>query len=299
LRNPNRGVLSAPTSGPFLDYYSGGWNDILPNGGPFSTYKGADFGQHGEISLIPWEYALLEDDPASVAARFWVRPIRTPFFVEKTLRLQTGRAVLMIDEQVTNEAGEPMQLMWGQHIAFGRPFLDEGAVIDAPAQRLVVDPWRPGYEPRLYKPASRFDWPNATTPGGAPLDASMVPAFGAQQAQEMAYIAELTDGWYAITNQQRGIGFGLRFDHALYRYIWYWQQLGNVGQGYPWWSRLHTVALEPWTSYPTGGLAEAIANDTALLLEPGQQLKTSLRAIAFEGRQRVANVADDGTVQFR
>src|SRR5512135_326104 len=63
LRNPNRGVVSSPTNGPFLDYYSGGWNDILPNGGSYSAYKGADFGQHGEISLIPWEYAILEDTP--------------------------------------------------------------------------------------------------------------------------------------------------------------------------------------------------------------------------------------------
>lgn len=93
---------SAPSTGPFIDYYSGGWNEILPNGGPHVTYQGAELGQHGEISLIPWEYALLEDSPERVAVRLWVRPIRTPFFLEKTLSLEPRRAVLMIEERLTN-----------------------------------------------------------------------------------------------------------------------------------------------------------------------------------------------------
>ena len=298
LRNPARTTLSSPTSGPFMDFYSGGWNDILPNGGPFSSYKGAEFGQHGEISLIPWEYAILEDSPEGVAVKFWVRSVRTPFFVEKTLRLLPGRAVLMIDERVTNEAGEPMHLMWGQHIAFGRPFLDEGAVVDVPARRLLVNSPMPNYEPRLYQPDAAFDWPNATSPQGDPVDASRIPPFGELKAQEMAYLAELTDGWYAITNARRGLGFGVRFDHTLYRYIWYWQQHGNVAQGYPWWGRMHTVALEPWSSYPTGGLAEAIANGTAMQLQPGQQITSSMSAVAFEGGAQVTGVSADGTVQF-
>jgi hypothetical protein len=57
LRNPTVNLPSAPSTGPFLDYFSGGWNEILLNGGPHVTYKGAELGQHGEISLIPWEYA--------------------------------------------------------------------------------------------------------------------------------------------------------------------------------------------------------------------------------------------------
>jgi hypothetical protein len=130
------------------------------------------------------------------------------------------------------------------------------------------------------------------------VDASQIPPFGALKAQEMAYLTELTDGWYAIRNPIQHLGFGLRFDHQLYRYIWYWQQLGNVAEGFPWWSRLHTVALEPWTSYPTGGLSEAIANGTAVLLQPGEQRKSSLKAVAFEGDAHVSNVTLDGDVKF-
>lgn len=296
LRNPSRNLPSAPSTGPFLDYFSGGWNEVLPNGGPSVNYKGAELGQHGEISLIPWQYALLEDSPNRVAVRLWVRPVRTPFFIEKTLSMEPGRAVLMIEERLTNEGGEPLHLMWGQHIAFGRPFLEEGAVIDAPARRFLVHEAIPGYEPRRFQPSTSGDWPHVAAPDGSVADASRVPAYGEVKAQEMAYLAELSEGWYAITNPARHVGFGLHFDSALYRYVWYWQQLGDVAQGYPWWGRTHTAALEPWTSYPTNGLTEAIANGTALHLQPGQQIQTKLCAVAYEGLERVSTVTAQGDV---
>ncbi len=167
IRNPNRGIVSAPSGGPFLDYFSGGWNEVLPNGGPLVAYKGAELGQHGEISLIPWEYAILANSPERVAVRLWVRPIRTPFFLEKTLSMQPGKAVLTIEERLVNEGGESMHLMWGQHIAFGRPFLDEDTVIDAPARRFLVHEAMPGYEPRRFQPGIAADWPFAPAPDGS------------------------------------------------------------------------------------------------------------------------------------
>ncbi len=237
----------------FTDTYSGGWNEILPNGGAPSFYKGASFGQHGEISVIPWKHSIIENHSERVSVKLWVRPHRTPFFLEKTLSLEEGSAVLTIDEQLTNEAGEEMHCMWGQHIAFGNPFLLEGAKIFAPAQKFIIHDAMDDYEPRRFAPGETFAWPNAKTEDGSVENASDVPAFGDAKAQEMAYLAELTDGWYAILNPSHKIGFGVRFDHELFKYIWYWQQLSNVAKGYPWWGRLHTTALEPWTSYPTDG----------------------------------------------
>lgn len=296
-RNPARGIPSAPSEGPFLDYYGGGWNDILPNGGPAALYRGAAFGQHGEISLIPWEHAIVADAPERVAVRMWVRPLRTPFLVEKTLALEPGRAVLQIHETVTNESGEPLDLMWGQHIAFGRPFLDEGAVIDAPAREFFVHEAMADYEPRRFRPGWRGGWPLAVSPAGEPVDAAEVPAYGAAQQQEMAYLTGLSRGWYAITNPVRRVGFALQFDPAVFRYVWYWQQLGDVARGYPWWGRLHTTALEPWTSFPTGGLPEAVANGSAWRLAPGERLATAFSASAYEGLERVRQVAADGSVE--
>jgi len=297
IRNPKHDTPSAYTDEPFHDYYSGGWNDILPSGGPPSSYKGAVFGQHGEVSLIPWEYALLEDSPARVSVRCWTRTVRTPFFVDKTYTLEAGRATLAISESVTNEGGETVPLTWGQHVAFGRPFLDEGAVIDVPAKRFAVHDAMPGYEPRRFEPGAECDWPHAPAAAGSIDDASLVPAYGEKEAQVMAYILDLEDGWYAVTNQARQVGFALRFDKTLYPHIWYWQQLGSVSKGYPWWSGNHCAALEPFSYYPGGGLGEAVAHGTAMMLEPNETISTEIRATIYTGLDRVSYVSEDGGVE--
>lgn len=297
MRNPRQYTPSAYTSGAFIDYYSGGWNEVLPNGGPGVIYKGAALGQHGEISLIPWQYTILEQTAERVSVSLSVRPLRTPFYLQKTLSLERGRAVLTIEETLTNEAGMTMDLMWGQHIAFGRPFLDEGARVDVAPCRILAHAIMPDYEPRRFQPGAENNWPLLPTPDGSLADASDIPAFGKAEAQEMAYLLDLTDGWYAITNPQRQAGFGIRFDHHLYRYIWYWQQLGNVAKGAPWWGRLHTTALEPWTSFPTNGLLEAIENGSALQLAPGERIHTTLRAVAYHGIIRVNGISQEGVVE--
>jgi hypothetical protein len=296
VRNPARETPSTYTASPYLDYFSGGWNEILPNGGPAVMYKGAALGQHAEISLLPWDYAILRDAPDQVAVKLWIRPLRVPFFIEKTLVMEPGLAALKISEQVTNEAGEPLQFMWGHHIAFGRPFLEEGVVIDVPARRFLVHGEMPNFGPRRFQPGAECTWPLAPTPQGGQADASHTPGFGALQAQEMSYITDLQAGWYAITNPTRNVGFGISFDPNVFRYIWYWQQLGNVAEGFPWWGRTHTAALEPWTSYPTNGLEECIANGTAMTLPPGGSISTSLTAVAYTGLERVQAVRPDGQV---
>jgi galactose mutarotase-like enzyme len=297
IRNPAHETPSAYTDAPYLDFFSGGWNEILPNGGPLTIYKGARLGQHAEICLLPWEYSILNDSPERVEVKLWTRPIRTPFYIEKTLVMEPGKPALKISERVTNESGERLQFMWGQHIAFGRPFLEEGVVIDAPAKRFLVHDEMPNFGPRRFQPGAESDWPMAPTPQGGTADASKTPAFGAVQAQEMSYLADLQAGWYAITNPTRKVGFGIAFDPTVFRYIWYWQQLGNVADGYPWWSRTHTAALEPWSSYPTNGLEECIANGTALELQAGESLSAQLTAVAHAGFEHIRRVDLDGTVE--
>lgn len=305
IRNPHQDTPSAYGANSFLDYFSGGWNEVLPNGGPPINYRGAELGQHGEVSLVPWDHAILDNTPEQVRVRFRVDAVKTPLSIEKTLTLKHDEAKLHIEATVHNRSGGTINCMWGQHIAFGRPFLNEGAVIDVPECKFIVHEAMEGYEPRRFKPntESPIDHVPASLSNEASnendvIDARIVPAFGTEQAQEMAYLAELQDGWYAITNLERKVGFGLRFDHQLFKYIWYWQQLGNVAQDYPWWGRLHCTALEPWTSFPTNGLNEAIKNGTSLTLQAGETVSHSLVAVAYETASRIKSISSDGTPQF-
>lgn len=68
-----------------MDRYAGGWQEILPSGGSPSEYKGARFGQHGEVSNIPRKYSIMKDQSDEICVKFWVRTYRTAFYIEKTL----------------------------------------------------------------------------------------------------------------------------------------------------------------------------------------------------------------------
>lgn len=296
LRNPRYALPSAYSDAPFLDYFSGGWNDVLPNGGPPVNYRGALLGQHGEASLLTWDYAVLETTRQRVAVRLWAHLLRMPLYIEKELSLAADDTRLHLRLTIRNDGGTPLYCMWGQHIAFGSPFLDDGARIDVPACILRAHDVIPNFEPRRFQPNSSGTWPYLPAPDNSQADASHVPPIGVP-VQEMAYLLELTDGWYAITAMQRGIGFGLRFDHRVFRTLWYWQQMSGAADGYPWWGRTHTAALEPWTSFPTNGLLESIDNGSAILLEPGISLTTSLIATVYAGFERVYRITEDGIVE--
>nr|WP_236667172.1 hypothetical protein [Nonomuraea sp. K271] len=56
-----------------------------------------------------------------------------------------------------------------------------------------------------------------------------------------------------------------------------WQELG-ASTDHPWWGRAYTVGLEPFSSMPTDGLAAAVANGTALTLDPHETKELRLRA---------------------
>lgn len=297
IRNPRNNLPSVASQGEgFLDYYVGGWQEILPNGGPAATWKGAAYGQHGEVCLVSWDSQVEENSPERVTLVCRVRPLRTPVFLERKMTLERGRAVLTLQENLVNESNERVDLMWGHHVAFGLPFLEQGAEIATSARRLIVHEEWDAFKERRLKPGQTTDWPHATASDGTTVDVRKIPALGEARGSEMAYLTDF-DGpaWYAITNVEQRMGFAMRWDANVFRYLWLWQELSS-GIGFPWWGRTHAVALEPWTSYPTLGLPEAVARGTQLTLEPNQSLSTRLLAVAYEGLKRVTAIHEDGSV---
>ena len=93
-------------------------------------------GQHGEVLLLPWRYAITKDDPDEIEVRFDVRTVRTPFHLVKTVTLRRNEAALRIHERVTNEGGQEVDFTWGHHPAFGWPFIDEHCRVDLPDCRI-------------------------------------------------------------------------------------------------------------------------------------------------------------------
>lgn len=294
LRDPSRFV---PTGGspadPFFDHWSGGWFEVVPNGGPDCEYKGSSFGYYAETINLPWEYRILEDCPERVSVGLWVKTYRTPFLLQKTLTLESGNPTLYIQEKLTNQGKEPIEFMWGHHPVVGSPFLDESCYLSAPACRVEVMDAEdgPDYRMGLHQVG---DWPIIQDREGRPLDLRVVPP-PSRSTMDNCYLYDFKEGWIAITNRNKGAGFGLAWDADVFRYVWIWQALGG-GIGFPWYGRTYNIGLEPWTSYPCAGLAEAIQRGTAVLLEAGQSLEAWLTAVAYTGVDVVNNITRDGTV---
>jgi hypothetical protein len=264
------------------DYYYGGWQEILPNS-PSFNYRGASLGLHGEVSLIPWKYAIVKNTAEEVAVKFWTRPLRMPLLIEKTLSLEKNSAQLKITEQLTNESGTQLDIMWGHHIAFGLPFLNEGASIDTNAKTMEVHD--DIVAPRRYKAGKTYNWPQAEDPTGKAFDASVIPDTSAPAYRDLSFLSNFDSttnkAHYTITNAQQKVGFKVNWDANLFKCLWLWQER-NASQDFPWWGKCYTVALEPWTSKYTNEPDKAIQNGEWLSIKAGEVISTSLSVEAFQ-----------------
>lgn len=290
-RNPATFTPSVGSSGGyFLDLYGGGWQECCPAGGGSCEYKGAEWGVHGEVAVLPWQCQIVADTPEEIAAKFWVRTVRTPFYLEKTLSLKANSPVLTLAERLVNEGEEEMEVMWGHHPAVGVPLLSDKCRVDVPAKTIQVH--SPAQHPNSRLPAGeRFDWPNAKTVDGKEVDLSVIPGPDTG-AHDLAYLMDFEDGWYALTNTELNVGFGMRWDIELMPYCWFWQVYGGA-DGYPWYGRTYNVALEPWTSYPGVTFKEAQENGTTVKMGAGDEIATTLYAFGYEGVSKVASVDGD------
>jgi len=283
VRNPSSYLSTSPDPlATFLDYYPGGWQEIFPNGGAPSSYLGANFGQHGEVSNLPWDYEILEDDEDAVAVRFSVRTQKTPFYLEKELQLRSGENRLLVEETLVNESETSLHAMWGHHIAFGRPFLGEGCRIRLPEGATVIphdEPIHP--EGRRVKGGKNYAWPFAEGASeGEEVDLSALPKYGT--LSEMLYLTDLSDGWYEVENPEKRLGLRVEWDVDQMPYLWFWQEYG-ASEFYPWYGRHYNIGLEPFSSFPTNGLREAVDNGTALSLGAREGRHFSLQAEVLEG----------------
>lgn len=257
----------------FVDHYEGGWQEVFPNGGAPSEYRGARLTQHGEVAGLPWTCEVVADSEDEVAVRLGVRARRLPYRLEKVFRLRSGTAALEVECRAANEADLTLHAMWGQHIVYGLPFLRPGARIRLPeGVRVIPHASAIGPAGRRVRAGGPWRWPVVPADGGGETDLSVVPERGGPS--DIVYLTGFTEGWYEISGD---IGMRVEWDAALLPYLWMWQELG-ASTGYPWWGRVYTVGLEPFSSMPTDGLAAAVANGTALTLGPHETKVLSWRA---------------------
>lgn len=283
IRNPAGFLSTSPDPlATFVDTYPGGWQEVFPNAGAPATWNGARFGQHGEVSALPWDVAIAQDTPDHAEVEFAVSALKMPFRISKTLALMSGSPALQIRETVRNESDVPLDAMWGHHLAYGRPFLDPSCRIRLPdGIRIVPHPVPIHPDGRRVRPDQEPAWPVAESPSGERIDLSQIAPPGT--ISDIVYLTGFRDGWYEVENPDRGITIRVEWDAEVMPWLWYWMEYGATTT-YPWYGRLYTIGLEPNSSYPTNGLPDAVANGSALRFGPRAERRFDMTISIIDSR---------------
>lgn len=261
----------------FMDEYPGGWQTIFPNGGPPSIVDGKTFGQHAEVSVLPWTYQILEDTVEKISVKFSVLTRKLPFRVEKTFTVKAESSKCEIQEEITNLSGNSLATMWGFHFTFGPPFLTEESkiIVEEPATVLPHD-YGADSSPRRVGSTQEFAWPMGRDSRGEKVDFSQLPP--QKTPGEMLYIHGSPIGRYRVETPSHSMAAEVCWDNTLFPYLWFWQEFG-YSKDAPWYGKHYNIGLEPFSSFPTSGLAKAIENGTALSFGPHE---SKMQAFSFE-----------------
>ena len=259
----------------FIDSYPGGWQSIFPNGGAPSTFEGVDFSQHDEVALLPWKYEFILNNKNEISVKFFLKTKKINCYYEKIYTLKKNSSTIFLSEKITNLSDKQISAMWGNHVTFGHPFLDNKTFIKIDSKCLV----RP-HSVEISSAGRRlgstldFIWPKSISDSGSLIDFSLIPAKGTKS--EMLYIFNFDNAEYQILSPTNGLSIKLSWDKTVFPYLWYWQEFGGASD-YPWFGKAYVIGLEPFSSYPTNGLAEAVSNGSALVFKPNETKNSEMK----------------------
>ena len=265
--------------GAFTDEYPGGWQTIFPNGGAASNHQGADFGQHAEMALLPWDFKILKDTPEEISVEFFVYGRKTPFLVKRTMSLKSNSTTLDMVETIENLSDVEIPTMWGFHFTFGPPFMDDDCRVVLPGKPTVMPHASEVFgSSRRLKGNENFAWPVGVGPDDKPVDFSKIPP--RDTPTEMLYLKDLEQGEYRVESPNKGLAAVVKWDKTNHPYLWFWQEFGAT-TGYPWYGRYYNIGLEPFSSLPTTGVVDSVNNGTALIFK-GREVKSNKFSFGVE-----------------
>jgi hypothetical protein len=154
------------------------------------------------------------------------------------------------DERATNTGTSDFDIMWGHHPAFGEPFLSGDCAIRLPKGR-VVD---------------------------GDLSMCKINPKG-KKGGNMWFLTDFAEAYYGIYNGRSKVGFGMKWDAAVFPVIWIWQGYGDSNFG-----RNYACAIEPFTSFAKNHYDLR----GRVTMKAGASLVTSVHAFAYSGKLKDA-----------
>jgi hypothetical protein len=272
---------AAPDEKTWLRWYGGGWPLLFPNGGDACAFEGVFHGFHGEASLAPWQ-ANVEGAAVRLTRRFRTVP------VEMRRELAVEGDLLTIRETVRMLGARPARVMWGHHPTFGSDLLAGPFEIQSGARNVTVDDF---YDPpnNPLKLGASARWP--TVPGKAGSFDLSRPA-GIVAA--VACLKDFDSPWASIRRLDDSVAAALSWDAGVFPCAWLWYELGGTREP-PWLGKARLIGVEPNTTWPATGLADASRRGGQLLaLAPGAEIATTVRLHVFKPAGPVLGVDTNG-----
>lgn len=272
LPEPGAAVMDEAT---WLTRYSGGWPLLFPNAGDACMVDGIRHGFHGEASISPWTVTNRTASAIHLRRRFFTVP------VEMSREIALDDDILSIRETIRMNGPSPVRVMWGQHPTFGSDLLADDFAIETGAAHVQVDHSDPPANPLV--PGGVAPWPHV--PGKVGTYDLSRPA---GPAAIMACLTDLAAPWAAIRRLDGTVAALLSWDGATFPFAWLWCELGGTVDP-PWYGRGRLIGIEPNTTWPSNGLANALGKSAPLLpLQPGKEYESWVRLHVFRPTGPVA-----------
>jgi hypothetical protein len=243
----------------WMERYRGGWQMLCPVAGPPRSIYGAPVGFHGEASISTWQVNNLEPSSAHLQLDFFSIPIR----IEREISVVGN--VIEISDAITNLSDLKLEFDYSSHPAFGGSLLDGEVTIETSAQKFHLD------EENLSQhglSGSTHEWPLIKSENGSFLDLSLLPS-PPTPLGVFGWLSDFGDKkWYRVKNIEKNIAFELEWDSEYLNYAWFWLEFNN-SQGFPWFGKVRTFAIEPSSTQTSGKsrktLLQLQANETTII----------------------------------
>ena len=178
----------------------------------------------------------------------------------------------------------------GHHPVFGEPFLSENCIISLPRNTIgkTFEIDYSGNSP--FSVSNEFKWPIILDKKGNKVNVSKIMKPGVKTSFNI-YIKKINEGWYGITNNKLGIGFGLKWDIKIFKYLMLWLCYQGF-YNYPFYGRTYNVGIEPWSAIP-GNLKEVVKAKQGIVLKPKEKISTNYFAIVYESKNEINGFNED------
>lgn len=277
--NPHLPPDRQPFGAKFDDAWSGGWDELIPNDVPTPVRYGDTLPDHGEVWSQSSEWTVLDPGEKCAAVKFVNYGRVWPTRFEKTITLCPGESFCRVKYRYTNLAAVPFNFLWNIHPALA---ISPATRLDLPARQGLTDPWSTD----LFADWTEYTWPYAVDRSGQKIDLRCVPP--KCDWADHHYLPDVAAGWYAVTDTQSKIGFGIAFPTDVFPHLWLFRAFGG-------WRGLYTLIVEISTGYPHR-LAVAQEQNHCGHLEPGETVEAEITAVVYTGITSVRAVRPDGQV---